>query len=71
MVLVGLVGAAFVWWGSPLIVDGGLIGTGAGMSWANDGVEDTRMVVRGRPATVSATFSVGNDGDLPLAVRRP
>jgi hypothetical protein len=40
------------------------------MTWANDGVEDTRMLVRGRPvATVSARFSIRNDGHLPFTVR--
>lgn len=69
VVLVGAVGATFVWWGNPRLGEGGLVGPGDGMSWANDGVEDTRMVVRGRPAaTVRATFSIRNDGRLPFTV---
>ena len=39
------------------------------MTWANDGVETTRMLVRGRPvATVTARFSIRNDGHLPFTV---
>ncbi|MFC7533034.1 hypothetical protein [Actinoplanes sp. GCM10030250] len=39
------------------------------MSWANDGVTDTRLVVRGRPVgTLTATFSFRNDGRLPFTV---
>jgi hypothetical protein len=64
-----LAGAGFVWWGNPRLDEGSLIGPGDGMSWANDGVEDTRMLVRGRTAgTVSARFSIRNDGRLPFTV---
>ncbi len=67
--LVGVVCAVFVWWGNPRLGEGSVVGPGAGMSWANDGVEDTRMVVRGgSAATVSATFSIRNDGRLPFTV---
>jgi hypothetical protein len=39
------------------------------MTWANDGVDNTRMLVRGRAAdTVSARFSIRNDGHRPFAV---
>ena len=39
------------------------------MSRANDGVTDTRMVVRGVPvATAGATFSIRNDGHVPFTV---
>ncbi len=69
VLLVGVVGATFAWWGNPRLGEGSLIGPGDGMSWANDGVENTRMVVRGRPAaTVSATFSIRNNGHLPFTV---
>jgi hypothetical protein len=67
LVVVG--GGGFVWWGNPQLSEGGSVGPGDGMSWANDGIEDTRMVVRGRPVgTVTATFSIYNDGHLPLTV---
>lgn len=69
VVAVVLAGATFVWWGNPRLGEGSLTGPGDGMSWANDGVEDTRMVVRGgSAATVRATFSVRNDGHLPFTV---
>ncbi|WP_188122305.1 hypothetical protein [Actinoplanes lobatus] len=68
--LVLLAGAAVVWWGNPRLAPGSLVSLGNGMTWANDGVKDTRMLVRGRPvATVTATFSIRNDGRLPLTVR--
>jgi hypothetical protein len=70
LLLVAVGGGALAWWGSPSLGDGGLIGPGDGMSWADDGVETTRMVVHGRPAdTVSATFSISNQGHLPVTVR--
>ncbi|AEV81192.1 hypothetical protein ACWT_0179 [Actinoplanes sp. SE50] len=70
VVLVAAVGAtSFVWWGNPRMGEGSVISPGEGMSWANDGVTETRMVVRGRhAATVTATFSVRNDGHLPFTV---
>ncbi|GAA0448122.1 hypothetical protein Aca07nite_73140 [Actinoplanes capillaceus] len=68
--LVLLAGAAVVWWGNPRLAPGGLVSLGNGMTWANDGVSDTRMLVRGRPVdTVTATFSIRNDGRLPFTVR--
>lgn len=61
--------AAVGWWGHPRLAPGSIVGLGDGMTWANDGVEDTRMLVRGRPVgTVTATFSVHNDGRLPFTV---
>ncbi len=69
VVLVAVAGAAFVRWGNPRMGEGSVIGPGEGMSWADDGVTTTRMVVRGRhAATVTATFSVRNDGHLPFTV---
>jgi hypothetical protein len=71
VVLVALAGAVtgVVWWGAPRVGDGSVVGPGDGMTWANDGVEDTRMLVRGRPvATVTATFSIRNEGHLPFTV---
>ncbi|GLW35195.1 hypothetical protein [Actinoplanes regularis] len=70
VLLVAAAGAtSFAWWGNPRMSEGGLIGPGEGMSWANDGVTNTRMVVRGRhAATVTATFSVRNDGHLPFTL---
>lgn len=69
VVLVGAV-AAFVWWGSPRLAEGDLVAPGAGMSSVGDGVTDPRMMVRGRPVdTVSATFSIRNDGPMPFTVR--
>jgi hypothetical protein len=50
VVAVVLAGATFVWWGNPRLGEGSLTGPGDGMSWANDGVEDTRIVVRGGSA---------------------
>jgi hypothetical protein len=67
--VVAVAGGIAVWWGQPRLGDGGLVGTGAGMTWANDGIDNTRMIVRGRSvATVSATFSISNDGHLPFTV---
>ncbi|KHD75685.1 hypothetical protein MB27_20840 [Actinoplanes utahensis] len=69
VVLVAAAGATFVWWGNPRMGEGSVIGPGEGMSWADDGVTETRMVVRGRhAATVTATFSVRNDGHLPFTL---
>ncbi|MEU4159756.1 hypothetical protein [Actinoplanes sp. NPDC026670] len=68
-VLVVLAVSAGAWWGRPRLGEGSLVAPGTGMSWANDGVEDTRMIVRGKPAaTVTATFSIRNDGRLPFTV---
>ncbi|MBB3097870.1 hypothetical protein FHR83_005554 [Actinoplanes campanulatus] len=62
--------AAVVWWGRPRLGAGSLVGLGNGMTWANDGVKDARMLIRGRPVdTVTATFSIRNDGRLPFTVR--
>lgn len=67
--LVALAVPAAVWWGQPRLAEGSLVAPGAGMTWANDGVEDTRMIVRGRPvATVTATFTIRNNGRLPFTV---
>jgi hypothetical protein len=67
--IVGVVCAVFIWWGKPRLGEGGVVGPGAGMSWANDGVDNTRMVVRsGTAGTVTATFSIRNDGRLPFTV---
>jgi hypothetical protein len=69
VVLVALAGAGAVWWGAPRVGAGSVVGPGEGMAWANDGVEDTRMLVRGRPvAAVTATFSIRNEGHLPFTV---
>ncbi|WP_179277132.1 hypothetical protein [Actinoplanes regularis] len=69
VLVVAAAATSFVWWGNPRMGEGGLIGPGEGMSWANDGVTNTRMVVRGRhAATVTATFSVRNDGHLPFTL---
>ncbi|MEU4218346.1 hypothetical protein [Actinoplanes sp. NPDC026623] len=69
VLLVAAGGGTFAWWGSPRLAEGGLSGPGKGMSWADDGVETTRMIVRGKPAdTVSATFSISNQGHLPITV---
>ncbi|WP_328475112.1 hypothetical protein OHA21_17530 [Actinoplanes sp. NBC_00393] len=69
VVLVAIAGATFVWWGNPRMGEGSVIGPGEGMSWAHDGVTETRMVVRGpHAATVTATFSVRNDGHLPFTM---
>jgi hypothetical protein len=67
--LAAVAGAIFVRWGQPQLGNGSLVGVGDGMTWANDGVEDTRMLVRGRPvATITATFSIRNEGHLPFTV---
>ncbi|MEV0901889.1 hypothetical protein [Actinoplanes sp. NPDC049802] len=67
--LVAGAAAVVVWWGQPQLGEGGLIATGTGMTWANDGVENTRMLVKGKPAdTVSAVFSIRNAGRLPFTV---
>jgi hypothetical protein len=67
--LLVLMGAGFVWWAHPRLGEGSSVGIGDGMTWANDGVEDTRVLMRGRPAaTVSARFSIRNDGRLPFTV---
>jgi hypothetical protein len=66
--LVGVGCAIFVWWGNPRLGEGSVVGPDAGLTWANDGVEDTRMVVRGEPAAVHATFSIRNEGRLPFTV---
>jgi hypothetical protein len=69
VVAVAALAASFAWWGQPRLGAGGLVGIGTGMTWANDGVENTRMLVRGRPvAPVTATFSISNDGHLPFTV---
>lgn len=67
--LLAAVGATFVWWGNPRMTEGGMIGLGEGITWANDGLTDTRMLISGRhPATVTATFSIRNTGHLPFTV---
>jgi hypothetical protein len=67
--LVGVVCAVFVWWGNPRLGEGGRVSPGAGMSWVNDGVDNTRMLVRsGTAGTINATFSISNDGHLPFTV---
>ncbi len=69
LLLVALAGAVVGWWGHPRLGEGSLVGVGDGVTWANDGVENTRMLVRGRRvATVSATFSIRNEGHLPFTV---
>lgn len=68
-VLVALACAVFAWWGQPRLGDGSIVAPGPGMAWANDGIENTRMVVRGRPvATAAARFSIRNDGHLAFTV---
>ncbi|MFD1374163.1 hypothetical protein [Actinoplanes sichuanensis] len=67
--LIAVLASGLVWWGSPRMAEGSVTGPGAGMTWANDGVTDTRLVARGRPvATLTATFSLRNDGRLPFTV---
>ncbi|HWS31642.1 MAG TPA: hypothetical protein VN408_02750, partial [Actinoplanes sp.] len=68
-VLLAAAGATFVWWGNPRMTEGSVTGPGEDMSWANDGFTNTRMVLKGsHPATVTATFSLYNDGNLPFTV---
>lgn len=67
--VIAVIASGFVWWGSPRVAAGSVVGPGSGMSWANDGVTNTRLVARGRPvATLTATFSLRNDGHLPFTV---
>lgn len=67
--IIALACALVVWWGRPRLGHGGMLALGDGMTWANDGVENTRMLVRGRPvATATAKFSIRNDGHLPFTV---
>ncbi|MBO3739521.1 hypothetical protein [Actinoplanes flavus] len=69
VLLVAGAAAAIVWWGRPQLGEGGLIAAGDGMTWANDGVANTRMLVKGKPVdTVTATFSIRNSGRLPFTV---
>ncbi|WP_433830787.1 hypothetical protein ACQP2E_11775 [Actinoplanes sp. CA-015351] len=69
VVAVALAAGLGAWWARPRVAEGSLIGAGDGMTWANDGVEDTRMLVRGRQTgPVTATFSIRNDGRLPFSV---
>ncbi|GAB7039402.1 hypothetical protein JCM9533A_32520 [Catenuloplanes niger JCM 9533] len=61
--------AGFAWLARPRLAEGSMLSPGAGFTWANDGVEDTRMLLRGRPVPVaSARFTVRNEGRVPVTL---
>ncbi|MBB2940766.1 hypothetical protein FB565_000470 [Actinoplanes lutulentus] len=64
-----LIAGIVAWWGRPQMGEGSVYGSGENMTWADDGVDQTRMVVRDRShGDPTATFSIRNDGRLPFTV---
>lgn len=69
VLVAALVGAVVAWWGRPRLAPGPSVAPGTGMTWAGDGFDNTRLVVRGRSvSTAAATLSITNEGNLPFTV---